>query len=66
MYWLTEQGDAAFGLCVPCASGTRRIFFQAHIPFEAGVVQECFEYCLFFKHNLKRVKRNSSSTKVKL
>lgn len=27
MYWLTEQGDAAFGLCVPCASGTRRIFF---------------------------------------
>lgn len=41
-------------------------FFQAHIPFEAGVVQECFEYCLFFKHNLKRVKRNSSSTKVKL
>lgn len=22
-------------------------FFQAHIPFEAGVVQECFEYCLF-------------------
>lgn len=22
--------------------------------------------CLFFKHNLKRVKRNSSSTKVKL